>query len=411
MFTRDRITTLTSIVLIAVLNAMAFAGPEDQFTKYPVGVGIGGTIVSGIADSGGTTTISFADAKRLGILNGDGDPGDFDADGTQRMGGTGGGVVVCHIFRNIWVTVQPRKADGTPNGPARTVKVTIFVPKKPSEQTGANDAEKRRKTRSVPTKIGANVCGAEIDGHKLDLSDKATADPKKNKRSTGWRRIAGGGGGGKGDTGGADRRAPVQEDDNYEDEAFFEPMLPELWINGLPCAGTINAAPATCFGWEAAQQFGVFPIGQEILDFDNHRALFMAGLLDTLPDENNPLVLPIGHCLVEIPTFEGDAIALQPVLAFILPEGDPWQVVIGGNGLVPPGTSMWLDSDQHQLLWDLDGPCIADFNGDGAVNTIDMLEFLNAWTAQNPEADINGDDSVNTIDVIEFLNAWTQGCG
>ena len=26
-------------------------------------------------------------------------------------------------------------------------------------------------------------------------------------------------------------------------------------------------------------------------------------------------------------------------------------------------------------------PCPADFNGDGAVNTLDVLNFLNAWVA------------------------------
>jgi len=55
-------------------------------------------------------------------------------------------------------------------------------------------------------------------------------------------------------------------------------------------------------------------------------------------------------------------------------------------------------------------PCVADFNNDGTVNTIDMLAFLNAWTAGDPSADINGDGNVNTLDVIAFLNLWTAGC-
>ncbi|HZW09903.1 MAG TPA: GC-type dockerin domain-anchored protein, partial [Phycisphaerales bacterium] len=55
-------------------------------------------------------------------------------------------------------------------------------------------------------------------------------------------------------------------------------------------------------------------------------------------------------------------------------------------------------------------PCLADWNGDGVVNTIDVLGFLNDWAASDPEADVNGDGVVNTLDVIGFLNAWTSGC-
>jgi len=54
--------------------------------------------------------------------------------------------------------------------------------------------------------------------------------------------------------------------------------------------------------------------------------------------------------------------------------------------------------------------CAADFNDDGAVNTQDVLAFLNAWTSGNARADFNGDGVINTQDVLAFLNAWTTGC-
>jgi subtilisin family serine protease len=54
--------------------------------------------------------------------------------------------------------------------------------------------------------------------------------------------------------------------------------------------------------------------------------------------------------------------------------------------------------------------CIADFNGDGEVNTQDVLAFLNAWNDGDSSADINGDGEVNTQDVLEFLNLWNIGC-
>ena len=54
--------------------------------------------------------------------------------------------------------------------------------------------------------------------------------------------------------------------------------------------------------------------------------------------------------------------------------------------------------------------CAADFNGDGDVNTLDVLAFLNAWNAREPRADFNNDGSINTLDVLAYLNAWNAGC-
>ncbi len=54
--------------------------------------------------------------------------------------------------------------------------------------------------------------------------------------------------------------------------------------------------------------------------------------------------------------------------------------------------------------------CVADFNGDGAVDTQDVLAFLNAWNAGDLSADINGDGEVNTMDVLLFLNLWSADC-
>ncbi|MFG0243198.1 MAG: GC-type dockerin domain-anchored protein [Phycisphaerales bacterium JB054] len=52
-------------------------------------------------------------------------------------------------------------------------------------------------------------------------------------------------------------------------------------------------------------------------------------------------------------------------------------------------------------------PCgYADYNNDNAVNTQDVLAFLNDWNARNPNADCNGDSTVNTQDVLCFLNLW-----
>ena len=54
--------------------------------------------------------------------------------------------------------------------------------------------------------------------------------------------------------------------------------------------------------------------------------------------------------------------------------------------------------------------CRADFNGDGAVNTLDFLDYLNAFNAGDPAADFDENGQVNTRDFIAFLNAFSEGC-
>jgi hypothetical protein len=60
--------------------------------------------------------------------------------------------------------------------------------------------------------------------------------------------------------------------------------------------------------------------------------------------------------------------------------------------------------------WFESGSCIADFNGDGAVDTRDVLAFLNAWNAGDARSDIDGDGVIDTRDVLAFLNLWNAGC-
>lgn len=54
--------------------------------------------------------------------------------------------------------------------------------------------------------------------------------------------------------------------------------------------------------------------------------------------------------------------------------------------------------------------CPGDFNDDGSADTRDVLDFLNAWAANDPAADFNSDGTVDTLDLLAFLNAWQEGC-
>ena len=91
-------------------------------------------------------------------------------------------------------------------------------------------------------------------------------------------------------------------------------------------------------------------------------------------------------------------------------------VRVPANGaylFVTPSDSLFYDNN------DPDGdfalriepvPCPADASGDGVVNTIDFITFLNLWSAQDRLADYDSNGVINTVDVITFLNLWTAGC-
>jgi hypothetical protein len=54
--------------------------------------------------------------------------------------------------------------------------------------------------------------------------------------------------------------------------------------------------------------------------------------------------------------------------------------------------------------------CIADFNQDGAVDTRDVISFLNAWNNGDSSSDIDNNGVIDTRDVLAFLNLWNAGC-
>jgi hypothetical protein len=54
--------------------------------------------------------------------------------------------------------------------------------------------------------------------------------------------------------------------------------------------------------------------------------------------------------------------------------------------------------------------CRADHDGNGVVDTRDVVEYLDDWSNKRPGADANGDVVVDIRDFIAFLNAWAAGC-
>jgi hypothetical protein len=86
--------------------------------------------------------------------------------------------------------------------------------------------------------------------------------------------------------------------------------------------------------------------------------------------------------------------------------------------LDPDGRTFWYVGEYYEGGgWDtwigsftVDAGCEVDYNGDGVVNTQDVLAFLNDWAAGNSGADWNDDGIVDTRDVLAFLNDYNAGC-
>lgn len=108
-----------------------------------------------------------------------------------------------------------------------------------------------------------------------------------------------------------------------------------------------------------------------------------------------------------------DGLRIRPGSTLHIGDSEVYAVVNNAwvriRDLFPQGQNC-IPFDQGTICLGDPGDCPADFNGDGAVNTQDVLLFLNAWTTGDSSADFNGDGAVNTQDVLAFLNAWSTGC-
>ncbi len=55
--------------------------------------------------------------------------------------------------------------------------------------------------------------------------------------------------------------------------------------------------------------------------------------------------------------------------------------------------------------------CEGDFNNDGVINFFDMIDFINAYLAQDPAADIMPPYGVwNFVDIQMFITRLRVGC-
>lgn len=64
----------------------------------------------------------------------------------------------------------------------------------------------------------------------------------------------------------------------------------------------------------------------------------------------------------------------------------------------------------QDLAFIIRGTCSADFNADGQSDFFDYLDFVSAFSTEDPSADFNGDNSVDFFDYLDFVAAFAAGC-
>ncbi len=115
-----------------------------------------------------------------------------------------------------------------------------------------------------------------------------------------------------------------------------------------------------------------------------------------------------------------------PQLAFVLLNG---QVTSGTSPKFIAAANVDNDSQQGDDLVTIDGTgarafdnikvirnrltdiiCPPDFNHDASVDFFDYLDFVDAFSADDPSADFNGDTSIDFFDYLDFVDAFSIGC-
>lgn len=82
-----------------------------------------------------------------------------------------------------------------------------------------------------------------------------------------------------------------------------------------------------------------------------------------------------------------------------------WDPVCGCNGVTYSNACCAAMDGMNVAYY---GPCQegcpADFDGDGVVNTVDLLFLLGAWGT--PEGDVNDDGDTDADDLLALIAAW-----
>jgi probable HAF family extracellular repeat protein len=84
---------------------------------------------------------------------------------------------------------------------------------------------------------------------------------------------------------------------------------------------------------------------------------------------------------------------------------------INASGSIVGWGTRLIDGKRYTRGFRLDPVCPADLNGNGAVDFFDYLDFVAAFSSEDPLADFNHNDTVDFFDYLDFVEAFSQSCG
>jgi len=114
--------------------------------------------------------------------------------------------------------------------------------------------------------------------------------------------------------------------------------------------------------------------------------------------------------VVAIGPFDPDTETFQTMVtppADAKPGATTMRVRIAEADAMDPCNDEWLsgESEDYTVVI-MEDPCPADFDGDGDVDTADLLFLLACWGTDC--GDVDGDDDTDTADLLALLGAWGQ---
>ena len=98
----------------------------------------------------------------------------------------------------------------------------------------------------------------------------------------------------------------------------------------------------------------------------------------------------------------------------VRPDGDAAAGILSRGGATFIASARFTTdagADSYRIgLTRLGNACAADFNRDGQVDFFDYLDFVQAFSNEDPFADFNGDGQVDFFDYLDFVASFALGC-
>ncbi len=170
-------------------------------------------------------------------------------------------------------------------------------------------------------------------------------------------------------------------------------------LDGLPPAGRVVMQSTV-----AGTYVDAFPWGRYETDFGGQRLNAGSYWIMWAAQGNPDVILPVMFVRDGAHTVGHG----EPNNAYQYNPGLWWN--LPGGALDPVNAGFNNEGPQIGVNFTLSGTpapnCPGDFNGDGAVNTQDFFEFLDAFFGERPSADFNDDGVVNSQDFFAFVTVF-----